>query len=171
MGKLRFVQLQKGNEEHYALLEGLMLPYDRELDEHRPEPTMTDDQIKDKTRGILNMQGPSDRHLELCYSGNDLVGLLYGKVDHENHRGHVKPGFGYVMEFYVKPEYRRKGYGKEMFHRLEKLFAVDGAKRMYLNADPVTGVPFWTAMGFCPTDEIQPHNNMVIFERPIRDDV
>lgn len=81
MGRLRIVQLQKGNEEHYTLLESLMLPYNREIDEHDPDPRTTDDFIREITRGTLNMQGPSDRHLELCYSGDDFVGFLYGKVD------------------------------------------------------------------------------------------
>ncbi len=164
---LKFVQLQKENRAHYKLLKNLMIPYHMELNAQRPDPMVTKKLIKKITRGTLNMQGPCDRHLELCYAENDIVGFLYGKVDHEAHKGHKKPGYGYVMEFYVKPEYRRSGYGKAMFRRLESLFAADGATNMYLNTGTETGVAFWTSMGFTATDEIQPHNNMIIYEKKI----
>ncbi len=94
------------------------------------------------------MQGPHDRHLELCYDGDSLVGFWYGKVDHPEHKGFIKPGYGYIMEFYVIPAYRRQGYGTAMFRRLHGLFASHGVKRLYLTADPVTGKPFWEWIGF-----------------------
>ena len=71
------------------------------------------------------------------------------------------------MEFYVRPEHRRYGYGTEMFRRLEKLFYEDGAKMMYLTADPVTGRPFWEAVGFVSTNEKSPENKLFIYEKPI----
>ena len=71
-----------------------------------------------------------------------------------------------IMEFYVKPAYRRKGYGRTLFRRLEQHISRHGVKRMYLNTG-ASGEAFWKAMGFEPTDEIQPHNNMVIWEKDI----
>ncbi len=116
---------------------------------------------------MLNMQGSQDRHLELCYEGENLIGFLYGKVDHEGHKGFIKPEYGYIMEFYIKPEYRRKGYGKAIFERIEVLFASHGAQRLYLTADSVTGIPFWAAMGFENTGETSPENGLVIFEKDL----
>lgn len=113
------------------------------------------------------MQGPLDRHLELCYVGEKIVGFLYGKIDHEDHRGFIKPGYGYIMEFYVCPQHRRKGYGKTMYLRLERLFRSNGAKRMYLTADPVTGKSFWEAMGFVNTGERSPENKLDIYEKDV----
>jgi ribosomal protein S18 acetylase RimI-like enzyme len=120
------------------------------------------------TRGILNMQGPYDRHLELCYDGDNLIGFLYGKVDHEGHKGFIKPEHGYIMEFYVKPKFRRLGYGKAMFEHKGDLFGLHGTRRMYLTADPVTGKPFWEAMGFEDTGEISPENKQAIYEKDVR---
>jgi len=167
MNKLIFVQLQKNDEEDYRQLKNLMIPYNRELDIHENRETAEDFILK-ITASMLNMLGPYDRHLELCYDGDHLVGFLYGKVDHEGHKGFIKPGFGYIMEFYVKPEFRRKGYGKAMFERLEGLFVSHGAKRMYLTSDPVTGRPFWEAMGFECTKEKSPENRLLIFEKDVR---
>ena len=167
MSKLKFIQLQKDNEDHYNLFESLMIPYNMELVAHHPNSMVNEEFIKKLTLSSLNIQGPADRHLELCFDEDELIGFLYGKVDHEDHKGHKKPGFGYIMEFYVKSEFRRKGYGKIMFERLEKLFLIDGAERMYLNTGTETGVEFWTSLGFKATDEIQPHNNMIIYEKEI----
>lgn len=166
MKDLKFIQLQKDNEEHYKLFESLMIPYNKELDAHRNRVTPEDFILK-ITRGMLRMQGPHDRHLELCYENDELVGFLYGKVDHENHKGFIKPGYGYIMEFYVLPECRRKGFGHAMFNRLYGHFASHGTKTMYLTADPVTGKPFWEVMGFADTGILSPENGMPIYEKDI----
>lgn len=167
MKKLRFVGLEKENEKHYELFESLMLAYNEELDTHHNRETPTEF-IRKVTRSMLNMQGPFDRHLELCYAGNVLVGFLYGKVDHEGHKGYIKPEYGYIMEFYVKPEFRRMGYGKTMFRHLERLFESHGVKRMYLTADPVTGKPFWESLGFAATGEASPENRQMIYEKDVQ---
>jgi hypothetical protein len=91
---------------------------------------------------------------------------LYGKIDHENHRGFIKPGFGYVMEFYVRPSHRRGGNGTRMFRRLEQLFQAHGAARMHLTTSAL-GEAFWRAMGFAPTGEVSPDNNREVFEKDI----
>lgn len=93
MTELNFHQLQKDNEEHYKLLLTLMLTYNKELEEHTLSCSKTTETVFELTRGMLNMQGPFDRHLELCYLGDDLIGFFYGKVDHEGHKGFIKPDY------------------------------------------------------------------------------
>ncbi|MDD4493331.1 MAG: GNAT family N-acetyltransferase [Eubacteriales bacterium] len=166
MKKLKFVQLKKDSQEHYDLLESMMIPYNIELDSHHHRKTPKEF-IQKITHGMLNMQGASDRHLEFCYDKDSLIGFLYGKVDHEGHKGFIKPEYGYIMEFYVKPEFRRMGYGKAMFHRLERLFASHGTRKMYLTADPVTGKPFWEVLGFIATGNESPENGQMIYEKEV----
>ena len=166
MKELQYIPLQKDNEQQYPLLESLMLPYTAELDEHA-ERKMPQHIILKWIKSIQTMQGPADRHFEFCYDGDTLIGFLYGKVDHEDHRGFIKPGWGYVMEFCVLPEHRRKGYGKAMYAHLEELFLRDGVKNLYLTSDPVTGKPFWSAMGFAPTGEYSPENKMELYEKAL----
>lgn len=74
------------------------------------------------------------------------------------------------MEFYVIPEFRGKGCGREMFLHLQAMFRKDGAKKIYLAADPVTGKPFWEAMGFIRTGEISSENGQAIYEKAILDE-
>ena len=116
---------------------------------------------------MISIQGDADRHLELCYDGDSLIGFLYGKIDHPNHKGFIKIGYGYIMEFYVLPEFRRNGYGKQMYSHLEELLISDGAKGLYLTSDPVTGKPFWEACGYKNTDERFPENNQEIYEKSL----
>lgn len=167
MNPLTFVQIEKDNDSHFELLKGLMIPYNEELSEHKPGYPINTENVLEVTRGMINMQGPHDRHLELVYDDNSLIGFHYFKVDHEGHKGFIKPDYGYIMEFYVIPEYRRKGYGRAIFIHEEALYASHGIKRMYLNADAITGLPFWKAIGFIGTGEIQPHNNMEIYEKDV----
>ena len=166
MNDLTFIQLRRGHEEDRRRFESLMVPYFRELDRHQGRHT-DPEFLRNVTRSILSMQGPHDRHLELCYDGDSLVGFWYGKVDHPEHKGFIKPGYGYIMEFYVIPAYRRQGSGTAMFRRLHGLFASHGVKRLYLTADPVTGKPFWEWIGFQNTGERSPENGLSIYEMGI----
>lgn len=54
-----------------------------------------------------------------------------------------------------------------MFRRLEQHFSGHGAKRIYLNTG-TSGESFWRSMGFTPTNEILPYNNMVIWKKDVR---
>lgn len=165
MNKLKFVTV-KNSRKHHKLLESIMLPYCRELDKNvgRETPEAT---LKKFISSIVGMSEGKDRFVELCYLDEHLIGFAYGKIDREEHRGYVRPGWGYVMEFYVKPEYRRKGYGKEIYKYLENIFKSNGVSNVWLTSAPVTGEPFWSAVGFTNSREKSPENNLYIYEKNI----
>ena len=107
---IKYTQLNsKSNEEQKQEFERLVLLYGAELDTHQNRTTPKE--ILSKwAKSMITVQGDKDRHLELCYDGDILIGFLYGKIDHPDHKGYIKVGYGYIMEFYVLPEFRRKGY-------------------------------------------------------------
>lgn len=164
--KLDYFQLYPDDAKNCDIFESLMYEYIDEMNEHSHRPLPKQFQKK-WIDSIISMQGPYDRHLEICFLQGEPIGFLYGKIDHNDHKGYIKPGYAYIMEFYVKPNYRRSGYATQMFHRMQNLFKNDGATMMYLTADPVTGRPFWERMGFIETDEVNPDNQMIIFEKEI----
>ena len=164
--QIEYARISSDTPQVCRVFESLMYAYIDEMNQHSERPLPKEFQKK-WIDSILAIQGAPDRHLELCCVEGVPVGFLYGKIDHEDHRGFIKPGYGYIMEFYVTPEQRRKGYGKRMFRRLERLFREDGSEIMYLTADPVTGKPFWEAVGFVNTGERSPENHLYIYERPI----
>ena len=160
---IEYKQLTAHCEDICKDFESLMYDYIDEMNTHSHRPLPKEFQLK-WISSIIAEQGTDDCHLELCYLDDHPIGFLYGKVDHENH---TRSGFGYIMEFYIKPELRRSGYGRAMFQRLEQLFSDDGVKMMYLTADPVTGKPFWEAIGFVNTMEKLPLNQLDIYEKPV----
>ena len=166
MSKLKFVTV-KNNRKHHKLLESIMLPYCRELDRNVGRET-PEETLKRFIASIVRVSEDKDRFVELCCFDEDLIGFAYGKIDREEHRGYVRPDWGYVMEFYVRPEYRRNGYGKEIYNHLENTFKSHGVSNIWLTADPVTGEPFWCAVGFTNSGDKSPENNLYIFERIIK---
>ena len=169
MEELVFEQLDPRNANQCNLFHELMTEYDAELGGFDRIPGVSDPKAFEEKwiRSIIDMQGPSDRHLELCFAGESPVGFLYGKLDHPEHRGYIRPGWGYVMEFYVRPSFRRRGCGTQMYARLERLLRADGAQSLYLTTDTEAGTLFWQAMGFANSPQKSPENDMEIFEKQV----
>lgn len=163
MDKLYFAEVTEKNRD---VFHRLMLDYAKELDEQQQR--VTEQKTLEKWTDSVIEKGSNDgRYLKLCYAEGKAVGFVYGKVDSSSDMGYKKPGYGYVMEFYVIPDCRRKGYGRKMFRRLERFFECGGVKRMYLTAAPVIGKLFWEAIGFACTGEISPENGLEFYEKSL----
>ncbi len=149
----------------------LMKNYAKELDEHQNRTT--DPAVLEKwTDSIIRKsESESFRILRLCYVENEIIGFLYATIDQPDENGYHRTGHGYIMEFYVLPEHRRKGYGRIMVSHIEQFFREQGVTQMYLTADPVTGKPFWSALGFTSKGEFSPDNGQEIFEKVIPSDI
>lgn len=166
MSDLTFTRITGENRSE---LHRLMQQYARELDEHQNRTT-DPCALGRWTDRIIEKQDEPAIALSLCYVQSSVIGFLFGRIDSPEDKGCKKAGFGCVMELYVLPEYRRAGYGREMFLHLQAMFRTRGARRMYLAADPVTGKPFWEAMGFVGTGEISPENGQAVCEKAIPDE-
>lgn len=156
-------------EENCSEFHRLMQQYAKELDEHQNRTTDIE-MLKKWTNRIIERQSEYGWHLNLCYSDGTVAGFLFGRIDIPEDKGFTKAGLGCIVEFYVIPEFRGKGCGREMFLYLQAMFRKDGAKKIYLAADPVTGRPFWEAMGFIRTGEISSENGQAIYEKAIPDE-
>ena len=88
--QIKYVQLSADNAENCKVYESLMYEYIDEMNEHSKRPLPKEFQQK-WINSIIAMQGPTDRHLELCYVGEMPIGFLYGKIEHEDHKGFIKP--------------------------------------------------------------------------------
>lgn len=147
-----------------AAFTSLMHRYGPEISAHTERP-LSDEMLRSWTQSIIRLSASPDRLIEVCCDGDVPVGFLYGKIDREGDRGYIRPGWGYVMEFYVIPERRREGLGRIMAQRMEDFFREKGVKQAYLTADPVTGKPFWAAAGYRAMGEISPENGQEFFEK------
>ncbi len=85
-------------------------------------------------------------------NGTDIVGYLFGHVENSERAGSIMPDgtpFFEVEELYVRPEYRRRGIGKELFRFAEK--AAEGeAEYMMLS----TATKNWKAVFRFYLDEL-----------------
>ncbi len=163
MNKLTYISV---SEKERHIFHKLMQKYARELDEHQHRST--DPAILARwTDSIIDRQLDAGRYLRLCRAGDDIIGFLYGKTDLPNDRGYKRVGWGYIMEFYVLPEFRRRGIGAAMLAQLEDFFRRNGVTQLYLTADPITGRTFWRSMGFVATGELSPDNGQEIYEKYI----
>lgn len=152
--------------ENQAAFHSLMLSYAKELDEHQHRNT--DPEILKKwTDSIIAKQYEPSRCLKLCYYSGELIGFLYGAIDKPGDKGYNRVVWGCILEFYVIPEQRHKGYGKKMYQYIEDYFRSENIRQLYLTADPVTGKPFWETMGFNSTGELSPDNGQEIYQKDI----
>lgn len=153
-------------DENHAEFHRLMQMYANELDKHqkrRTDPEM----LRKWTERIIENQYAPARCLRLCTLKSDIICFLYGRIDLPEDKGYKKLGFGYVMEFFVLPKYRKKGFGKQMYQYMEVFFISKNISQLYLTADPISGKPFWEKMGFVATGEISPNNKQEIYEKPL----
>lgn len=58
---------------------------------------------------------------------------------------------GTVKDFYIYSKHRRKGYGRILNDYIENIFKNSKTNTVLLSPDPVSGIDFWKAMGFCDT--------------------
>lgn len=76
--QIKYVQVSADNAENCKVYESLMYEYIDEMNEHSERPLPKEFQQK-WINSIIAMQGPTDRHLELCYVEEMPIGFLYGK--------------------------------------------------------------------------------------------
>ena len=169
MKKLRFIQIAKENQDLYNDILPLWLEYFDELrknDNNEEKPTK-DETIHDLNRRI-NIQGSrSDMHFELLYYDSICIGFANFAIDTGGISRLIEKGYGFVLEYYIAPEFRRKGYGKLFYEHIEEILKNDGTQNVYLTSDTVTGVPFWGAMGFSDSGKIDPDNKLPIYIKNI----
>jgi len=102
-------------------------------------------------------------HFELLYCGDAFIGFSNFAIDLGTVYGLLEQGCGTVMEFYIVPEHKRKGYGRLFYEHIEKTLQNDGASKVYVCPDCITGKPFWASMGFADSGKIDPDNEMPIY--------
>lgn len=167
MQKLTYLQIDKNSEEHFEKAKSLWLPFICEVNEH-DGTAETEEEIIDSLRKRISIQGSRpDMHFEIAFLDDMPVGIAMFAIDTGTVYGLLEAGYGTVMGFFVKPEHRRKGLGREFFCHIEEILKKDGAPKIYLTPDGVTGEPFWKAVGFTDSGKVDPDNKMHIYIKEV----
>lgn len=163
MNRLTYLQLSKDESSHFEIAKSVWMPFGQEINIH-DGITETDEEILEDCRRRIGIQGSRpDMHFELAFLNDEVIGLAMFAIDLGTVYGLLEKGYGTIMGFYIKPEYRRQGYGREMFLHIENVLKRDGAPKIYLTPDGVTGEPFWTALGFENSGNLDPDNKKFIY--------
>lgn len=146
---LKFIQCEKDNQTHIDTLLKMMIPYFHEVytqcENAGKIEVPPDDHITKISKSMIQVQNGNDRHLEICCESEDTpIGFYHAKIGHNNKDEHI----GFILEFYILPDYRHRGYGKALFQRIETLFLGHGIKKIRLRSYSFTGMPFWESLGF-----------------------
>lgn len=162
---MNYVTVEKNNLFHLEALNNLMHEYISETDLHSGTSTPKD--IIPKITKSMVDKLDENRYLKIVFKDNQPVGFCYAKIDRIGDKGDIRPGWGYIMEFFIRSTFRRKGFGKELARSCEQFFKDNGVKNIWLTADNITGIPFWEALGYSDTGETSKENNQSIFIKSI----
>ena len=160
---MNYILVDKENTFHCQLLEELMMAYVAETDMHRNISTPKD-LIPKIAKSMVNKLD-CNRILVVVTDGNSGVGFCYAKIDRVGDRGMIRPDWGYVMELFVSPQYRKNGVGRNLINICEKFFRENGASNVWLTADSVTGIPFWIACGYSDSNEVSSENGQKVMTK------
>ena len=107
-------------------------------------------------QSILARQGELDRWLLLLKNQRQYLGFVHVKIDKDE-----RPGWGFILEFYVVPDNRRLGWGRTLLRLVTEILQDRGAKHIWLLASAPSD-SFWRSLGFRETGEIQDSQKVMI---------
>lgn len=99
---------------------------------------------------VLNRQNETERWLVGIRVNAHMVGFAHFKVDRSE-----RVGWGYIMEFYIIPDFRKKGLGRMLYAFIKEEFTRYGIDNLWLTANQENGEPFWFSLGFVDTGETE----------------
>lgn len=168
MKELKFIQIQNNDDELFEQAKSVWIPFINEVN-NNDGTVQSDDEIISGLQKRINIQGSrKNMHFEIAVIKSEVIGIAMFAIDLGTVYGLLdSPGYGTISGFYIKPECRRKGYGRKFYEHIQNVLKKDGAKKMYLCPDSVTGVPFWTAMGFQDSGKIDPDDKKPIYTKSI----
>lgn len=169
MKNITFVQIEKDNAKQYDEIFPLWCDFLQELARHENRVESMEE-VVDSLRKRIRIQGNrADMHFDIVYYENQAIGLVNYAIDLGTIGGLIEAGYGMVMGFYIAPAFRGKGFGRRTFEHVQSVLRGHGATHMHICPDPVTGEPFWSAMGFVDSGKIDPDDKLPIFIKQIRD--
>jgi N-acetylglutamate synthase-like GNAT family acetyltransferase len=113
-------------------------------------------------QSILARQEEPDRWLLLLKYENKYVGFAHVKIDKDE-----RIGWGFILEFYIKPTKRKMGLGRAFFNLISGMLQAKGVKAIWLLADS-TSEPFWCTLKFKLTGEVDEETGQNIMIKSLK---
>lgn len=119
---------------------------------------VTKEQIKSCQDYILNQVIENKVFMFLCVDNNKVIGFSISQIDNENSDWNRSPGYGFIREFFILSNQRKKGCGKMLAHHTIKNLFLKGSKNIYLDTDK-NAKEFWIKCGFISTGKFDEDNS------------
>jgi GNAT superfamily N-acetyltransferase len=95
------------------------------------------------------LQKEPRRWLFIAEVDGEYAGFVHAKIDDDD-----RPGWGYVIEFYIAPKFRRHGLGHVMWEHIHATLLASGVKLIWLSAVK-KAEKFWGEQGFVETGLVE----------------
>lgn len=79
---------------------------------------------------------------------DEYLGFVHVRIDKEE-----RPGWGFILEFYIVPNKRRLGWGRRLFNLCVEILKERNVEDIWLLTDQAAE-KFWQSLGFKETGEI-----------------
>ena len=131
-----------------AALADLMTAYMAELGSSMPEAA-----IRGNLSDFIDAQCEKGIIcVSMAYEGEKPAGFSVFQIDTPESDWCLRPGWGFIREYYVVPAFRKHGIGRILADYTVQELKRMGAAGLYLTS---TGaVPFWQKCGWTLTDEL-----------------
>ena len=139
-----------------ASLVDIFMHLGRDYNAEIARPGETIDMHERFLKSIVSRQGEPERWLALFRLGQEHIGFCHFKIDRDE-----RPGWGYIMEFYIIPAKRRKGFGRRCCALANEILRKQGVEVVWLASDP-QAEEFWRACGFRETGEFERGQKIMI---------
>jgi ribosomal protein S18 acetylase RimI-like enzyme len=121
------------------------------------------EQRKKFMESILARQGEPCRWLFLLKYRGECVGFTHLKIDKDE-----RPGWGFILEFYIAPKKRRLGLGHTFFKIIEEMLRAKAARNVWLlSRSSDEALAFWNSLGFKLTGEIDKETGQSVMEKSL----
>lgn len=165
--QISFIQIEKDNAAHFEMASKLWIPFIEECNEH-DGTYQSEEKITKGLKKRIAIQGcRNDMHFEIALVNDEPFGIAMFAIDLGTVYGLLEKGYGTIMGFYIDPKFRRKGFGTLFSKHIEAILYSDGARKMYICPDLVTGEPFWKSNGYVDSGKIDPDDKKPIYIKEI----
>lgn len=97
---------------------------------------------------------------EVITEGERVIGFIFYSID-GGIKGLIPPGYGYIMEIYIIPEYRKRNIASWIVEELSTFFRERECPKLYLTPAKAS-VSFWMKQGFIDSGLLDPDSQMNI---------
>lgn len=151
---MTILPLNESCKEQFA---DLLAAYFPEVDSDIPEAILRERLLPH----ILSLHKKHTIYVDLLFADGKAFGFSIYQIDTPESDWCKRPGWGFIREFYILPQYRRQGFGKQLALHTEQRLKALGAKMLYLTSG---SGGFWTKCGWMKTDAVC-SNGLSILEK------